>query len=308
MSLTEKVKKLALKSDIDFVGIASVDRFANAPKGHKPDEILPNAKSVISIGIRMNRGPLLTQRIALSDKKLRHIAFSYRWYAYGLENQYFLDRAAFLITKLLEKEGEIAMPIVTSGVEGEEGEEIMALFSNRHAAVAAGLGEIGWNGLCLTPNYGPRQRFSSIITTADLKPDPMYQGPKLCDLKKCVELGQGIPICVKLCPLGVFSTNKSVEAVIGGRKFTYALMDHVTCGLTAGSGIHPLALGPDSLDIPKKVTFADMAKIQPKVPAKFVMETAIFRRAHACGVCLLRCPVGADKEIDAIMKSREEGH
>lgn len=35
----------------------------------------------------------------------------------------------------------------------------MALFSNRHAAVAAGLGEIGWNGFCLTPDNGPRQRF-----------------------------------------------------------------------------------------------------------------------------------------------------
>jgi epoxyqueuosine reductase len=307
MTYTQKLKEFLLKQDIDYVGIAPVERFVNAPEGHRPGDILPGARSVISIGIKMNRGPLLTQRVALANKKLRHVAFSYRWFAYGLENMYFLDQAAFQVTRLLQSEGEIALPIVTSGVEGEDNGELMGLLSNRHAAVAAGLGEMGWNGLCLTPDNGPRQRFVSVITTANLDPDPMYQGHRLCKLKECVERGQGLPLCVKLCPLKVFSAHESVEAVIGGRKFVYASMDHITCALSAGSGLHPEALGPDGLDLPAKMTFADMPKIMPKIPARSIWETTIFRRAHACGICLLRCPVGADKEIDEIMKHQEVG-
>lgn len=305
MSLTQEVRQLLLDCDIDYVGIAPVERFVNAPAGHRPGDILPGAESVISIGIRMSRGPLLTQRIALANKKLRHIAFSYRWFAYGLENMYFLDRAAFLVAKLLEKENEIAVPIATSGIEGEYNGELMGLFSNRHAAVAAGLGEMGWNGLCLTPDNGPRQRFVSVITTAKLAPDPMYQGPKLCDLKRCIQLGRGRPICVALCPLGLFSADETMKVVIGGKEFVYAAMDRLTCALAAGSGIHPATFGPEGLELPEKMTFADMAKIQPKIPARYVMETTIFRRAHACGICLLRCPVGADKEIDEIVKDQK---
>ncbi len=305
MNLNERVKELVINNDVDFVGIASVDRFANAPEGHRPDDILPGAQSVISIGIKMNRGPLLAQRMALANKKFRHMSFSYRWYAYGQENMYFLDRAAFLVSRLLEKEGEVAVPIMSSGVEGEDKGEMMALFSNRHAAVAAGIGEIGWNGLCLTPSNGPRQRFVSVITTAKIGPDPMYQGPKLCDLKKCTQLGEGVPICIKLCPLEMFSTERSVEAVIGERKFKYAWMNHRMCAVAAGSGLHPLTLGPEGLEIPKKMSFADTAKLRAKLPARYSLETVIFRRAHACGICLLRCPVGADKEADEMMRLLE---
>ncbi len=164
---------------------------------------------------------------------------------------YFLDRAAFLVTKLLEGEGYVSVPIVASGVEDTR--SVMAAFSNRHAAVAAGLGEFGWNGICATPDVGPRARFVSVITTAKLNPDPMYNGPKLCNLEKCRQLGQGEPFCVKVCPIDCFSHTESEEVVIGGRSFEYAWMDHMICGKTVGIGIHPLVLGPKEMIIPEKI-------------------------------------------------------
>ena len=175
MSLTVKVRKLARENEIDYVGIAPVDRFVHAPDGHKPWDLLPGAQSVISIGMRMSRGPQLTQRTALANlagRRLRHTTFSYRWFGYGMLNMYFMDRVAFLISKLLEEAGELAIPMVSSGVEDLKA--VMAAFSNRHAAVAAGHGVIGWNGICITPDVGPRARFESVITTAKLDPDPMY--------------------------------------------------------------------------------------------------------------------------------------
>lgn len=304
MNLTDQVKQLAKNNDIDYVGIAPVSRFVNAPKGRKPTDFLPGAESVISMGVRVNFGPQLTQRLALADKKLRHIAFSYRWFGYGVLNMYFMDRAAFLVTKLLEEKGELAVPIVASGVEDLRA--VMGAFSNRHAAVAAGLGEIGWNGLCITPDAGPRARFVSVITTARLDPDPMYHGSKLCDPDKCKELGGGLPVCAKLCPLHLFSLKKSVKAVIGEREFKYAWMDHMTCGKTAGQGLHPKALGPDYMVIPKRVDYETSLKLRAMMPPEFVLETVTYGRGNFCGVCFLRCPVAAPRLVDDIMKEKEK--
>ena len=35
-------------------------------------------------------------------------------------------------------------------------------------------------GIVLTPEYGPRNRFGAILTTAEIEPDPLYSGEKLC--------------------------------------------------------------------------------------------------------------------------------
>lgn len=45
-----EIKKLCRSLGADLVGIASVDRFVNAPKGHHPTDVMPTAKSVISLG------------------------------------------------------------------------------------------------------------------------------------------------------------------------------------------------------------------------------------------------------------------
>ena len=52
--LTREVKRFALEQlGSDLVGIASVDRFEQAPPGHRPDELLPGARSVIVMAGRM---------------------------------------------------------------------------------------------------------------------------------------------------------------------------------------------------------------------------------------------------------------
>ena len=53
------------------------------------------------------------------------------------------------------------------------------MFSNRHAAVRAGLGEFGLNNVVVTPEYGPRVRFNSVITQAELEPSPLLK-EKVC--------------------------------------------------------------------------------------------------------------------------------
>jgi hypothetical protein len=66
-------------------------------------------------------------------------------------------------------------------------------FSHRHAATRAGLGEFGYSNLVLTREFGPRQRFNSIVTNAELAPDPLISEP-ICLREAC-------RLCQKACSM-----------------------------------------------------------------------------------------------------------
>ncbi|MDD4138170.1 MAG: 4Fe-4S binding protein, partial [Methanoregula sp.] len=90
-------------------------------------------------------------------------------------------------------------------------EKPIAFFSHRHAAYLAGLGNFGINNTLLTPAFGPRVRFASILTGADLPPDPILQEP-LCT--RCMR-------CVDACP---------VQA-IDGKEYPDGLTDKSACAI-----------------------------------------------------------------------------
>ena len=47
----KEIKKLCRSFGADLVGVASVERFVKAPKGYHPTDVMPTAKSVISLGM-----------------------------------------------------------------------------------------------------------------------------------------------------------------------------------------------------------------------------------------------------------------
>ena len=77
-----------------------------------------------------------------------------------------------------------------------------AAFSHVIAAKYAGLGTIGVNHTLLTPEYGPRVRLVSVITDAEVHPDPMIRG------ELCIECGR----CVNACPQKAFTRKDGVLA------------------------------------------------------------------------------------------------
>ena len=66
-----------------------------------------------------------------------------------------------------------------------------------HAATRAGLGEFGYNNLILTKEFGARVRFTSIVTEAELIPDPLIT-EALCLRDKCM-------LCLDACPMGAIT-------------------------------------------------------------------------------------------------------
>lgn len=131
---------------------------------------------------------------------------------------------------MLEKEGytNVAQPCSTYWRHRKYKDipyEHAASFSHMAAFVACGLGEYGYHGMVLSPEYGPRERIISIITSAELEPDPLYDGEPLCD--KC-------KMCAKHC-IGLnyeeekLNDPKYIEFEIEGKKFSYLNINRWRC-------------------------------------------------------------------------------
>ncbi len=243
MSLTGDVKSLALELGADLVGVAPVERFDGAPELYHPQGLLPQTESVISIAIRHLHGLLVPQK-----NRVEH--YPYQTYGYGWLSNIRLNWVAFEVARFLEDQGYITCPY-PSFFQGKG-----AAISNRHSAVAAGIARFGWHNLAMSPRFGTKQRFVTVMTSAELEPDPMIDDD-LCDM--CLE-------CVDACPVGAISRDEATEFEIAGRHVRMARLDKGKCGAChSGKG------GGFEDSYPTFVTFSG---------------------GGHCGMCLIHCPKG----------------
>ena len=197
------IKERARQHGADIVGIASAGSLQGEPEGHRPADLLPGAKSVVSVGIRQLR--------AYMEKAPNTMFFMY---GYRQKNDY-INEITSDIAQLIDAAGYAALPVPTWGageltVEPARGKRkakpiMQGIFSHSQAAAQAGLGEIGLSGLFLSSQYGPRIHLGSVITTAPLAADPPAKS-KLCDRTGCRE-------CVKQCPPGAIAADGTLDPV-----------------------------------------------------------------------------------------------
>ncbi len=98
---------------------------------------------------------------------------------------YLLDRAAFDLALALQAAGWRALPVPASQIVDESGPR--GLVSHRLLGQAAGLGWIGRSRLLVSPDFGARMRYASVLTDAPYPPgEPVEDG---CgDCRRCIEL------------------------------------------------------------------------------------------------------------------------
>jgi epoxyqueuosine reductase QueG len=279
VSLSEDLKAFALGDlDMDYVGISSVERLSEAPEGYRPTDLLPGAKSIVVMAVRLLEGAVQAIFRAHEDG-LRHALCIYGSHGYVLTPNLSLNFAGYRMARFLEKMGFIATPL-PSGPGGGG-----VPFSHRHAAVAAGLGELGWSGLLITPDYGPRVRLVSVITKADIEPDPLYQGPRLCDPVSC-------GVCVATCPMGALGTEQTNTVVIGGKLYEYGVTNIIKC-FAGIEGLTKKTLGFKDLPIPENPTWDDIDKARDQIDPRQTREAILINRpTYYCGKCLAYCPAG----------------
>lgn len=192
---TKKVFDFLKSMDVDLVGIAPEERFEEAPPDHKPKDLLPSARCVV-VGV-------LRQIPSVVDS-LPENRFSYTQQHHVFNK--ILDDIGFALSRFLEEEGYESIHISSEGYY--EIRPFIAYFSHRHAAVMAGLGELGINNLLVTPEFGSRVRIISVITDAPLKPTPRLEK------HPCKEWqGKCKKICVKMCPAECISREGKLNKI-----------------------------------------------------------------------------------------------
>jgi epoxyqueuosine reductase QueG len=210
MDLTTALADMAKGMGASLVGVAPAERFDGAPAAHHPAELLPGAQAVVAFGIRiLDRvmdWPELLKGSPFYPEPKRSEALRlclYEKSGYQIINDH-LNTIALRLATHLEDTGypSLFFPTTNTGVP-EEYAHVPAMFSHRHAAVRAGLGEFGLNNVVVTAKYGPRIRWNSVITTAPLTPSPLLSA-KTCDGLACRE-------CVRECPGGALSTLPEAE-------------------------------------------------------------------------------------------------
>ena len=221
--LTQTVKDVALRSGAALVGVASMERFEPQPpyydvipKGMHPRDFLPTAKSVISFAQPILNpamdAPALLHEMQLEmypDDARDHWLDSF-YHKVAHENQDItLLAIGQQIGQFLLEAGYDTMVFPTEGIHfslpNRTEDDLMkhskfgyiaGPISHRHCATRAGLGEFGYNNLVLTPKYGARVRFNTVVTDAELIADPLISEP-ICLRDKCM-------MCMKACYMNAF--------------------------------------------------------------------------------------------------------
>ena len=181
----EMLARTAYDQGVDFFGVAdltSVQGYVCRQGG----DYLKSFPRAISIGIRL-LDPVI-------DELYRHeepaVIFTYHSH-YNTVNAR-LDQAALILAKKIQKDGYKTYPIPASQTINPE--KLEGVISHKLVAHLSGLGWIGKSCLLITPEYGPRVRFATIMTDAPLKNGSPI--PNRCGTcRKCVDI----------CPVKAFT-------------------------------------------------------------------------------------------------------
>jgi len=176
--MNNEIKDLIMKLGADVCGIASIERFIDAPKGFHPTDIYPECNSAIVYGIALPKG------LTKVDPSL----------IYGHYNDIAaqqVDLIAFKVAKIIEeKYCGIAVPMPCDGpYEYWDGERMegRGLLSMKHAAVLAGLGTIGKSTLLINKKYGNLLTIGVILTDLTLEADPLAESICLASCSLCID-------------------------------------------------------------------------------------------------------------------------
>ena len=220
-SLKQKIQAWCQEMDVPLVGCAAVSRWEDAslnpdmPEAFYPQSIWPEAVSVVVIGFPVHLPALETTPSI--------------WYRdeYMTVNS-LLDHYTYRLAEFLNQRGypSVSVPRDGYGHVSVLVDNPVVFFSHRHAAYLAGLGNFGVNNMLLTPRYGPRVRFGSVLTAAPLPSDPVME-KMLCT--RCMN-------CVNACPVRALNEEDYPEGLTDKTtcaKYSQSLAKHyrAPCGV-----------------------------------------------------------------------------
>lgn len=217
----QELKTAAKQFGADLIGIADVRNLKYLPPDDNPLSIFPQATNVIVLGRKIPRGTLRgIEQGTEFDNSFSQFGFM------TLEDN-LLAKTTYDVSIWMEARGFEAVPLFAYDCDGQPvgvpvapgKPEPNVILKYRIMAQAAGLGETALNGLFLTPEFGPRQRFAMLLTDAALESDQPFK-PHLCD-----DCGK----CVAACPLQALSAENAKLFGLEGYQRPVAERDNARC-------------------------------------------------------------------------------
>ena len=200
--MEKTIKQILLDLGADACGIASVEKFRDAPEGFRPTDLYSNCKSVVVFIRHLPKGlTKVSPRILYLNANNASLAE--------------VDRIGLAACNAIEALGGTAVPVpCDSPYEYWDSEKLegRGLLSMRHAAVLAGLGSMGKNTLVINKEFGNLITIGALMTDLELNSDPPAEALcrkncRIC-LNACPQKAlNGVTVSQKLCRPYAYSTN-----------------------------------------------------------------------------------------------------
>ena len=284
-ALTGDTLSLAAELGSNLAGVAGAEILNQAlEEDFRPEDVLPGCRSVVVMSLHIPDGSLEIMRRGKTN-------YSYNLFGYAYLNRE-LDFLAYRMSNFLEERGYATVPVPARNCAIGARKPGYAMVSFRHAAVAAGLASFGLSGLALTREYGCRQRFIALPTTAPLRPaERLLDQSEVCD--GCLE-------CVRHCPAGALTVNPPRRCEMGGKVYRYAECSPDRCRVMASglsSKVWEGARFTPNVDVPfiENPTAAekyDQVWNQRDARIRILEHSEATFGATHCGRCMAFCSSG----------------
>ena len=231
-SIENILKSLAMSLGANLVGITTTEALADGPPSADPRYLLPSANSVISFALSLDRN--IVQDFISKQSWRPHC-----------ENRKVIAQTLYtvgdrLVERLRSKGYEAINVELNNNYRPEkdaaditEMTEFHPDFSHRYAALAAGIGRLGWSGNLITKEYGALVELGSVLTSATLTSDtPIPDEKHPCDRCK---------MCSLVCPVEMVQPKASTQVRVAGVTETISRKRPNTCCWIGCTGYEGLA-------------------------------------------------------------------
>ena len=160
-----RVQEYLTDLDVDMVGIVNVGNIKGSRLEEQVLRLLPETNSIIVLGME-----LFTEILDLTRPERTTGAASSNTIMQA-QSGYIHGKLTWVandIARVSRRAGLKALPIPAAGYP-YDARFLEADISFKDAAIAAGFGQLGYNGLVLTDQFGPRVSLSACLTEAKLE-------------------------------------------------------------------------------------------------------------------------------------------